>query len=439
MIISLPVGILQLLLLNAANTGTSVSAYTTHTQSSPSFRTRGLVQSNSNDVASASASASASTTSTRLYASDPVDPYASLLDAYKKKDKLPPAPTFSLTEPAPVVIDVPSVPVPVEVPTVTADADGVLTLSDKVDGLVEAINNAASSAMEASNQATNAAASIKAPATATVLGIKATAAAKTAAVAGASATATSTSGSADKAPSFVEYLSNIGSTKPNFSVPAQVSGGSSDAKEKLILLKQNLFHTVGGASSGTIDTSGATKSITEAAKSMTAIKVGAAGAGAAGAGAGIALPDLSHLPILGIPDFPNIDLATFVENLQFDEYGGWYATAVTFAFAINQKEAGKLQAANMYEEELNLARMAANEAAESAVVAAEGAQMAKDLVAKMPKNKVKVGDLLLESSRVRSLQVESVSECDCDCLHMYMYMAHACMCVHVYLRCIDLI
>lgn len=417
MIISLPLGIFQLLFLNAADT----SAFTTSKVTTTSFR-------------------AIERTAFGLHAADPDDKYASLLEAYQKK-KVPASNSLSFSAPA----SVPDAPVPVPepvdpTPALQAIDSATSSASDKMDDILQAIDSAAASAIDASNQASEAAASISASAaTATATAIKATTAAKAAAVA---ATA-STASDSGKAPSLAEYISRVSSgaepggvgglstnAKDNiFKLKDNVASTSStiketvakasssmepgkapsfvdfisgkggdvstqapDTKEKLILLKNNII-----GNSLDIDTtafSDKTKGMAEASsKSLSAMTAGVAGATS---------PSIN---------LDSVDMSKLVENLHLDEYGAWYVTAFTFLYALKQKEDGKVEARKEFGEELALARAKADEAANAAVIAAEGAKRAKDLVKSVPiaaiSNGKSGGEKFLEDSRVRQLEVSN--------------------------------
>jgi|AntRauTorckE5430_2_1112549.scaffolds.fasta_scaffold06076_2 hypothetical protein len=331
MIISVPVGILHLLLFNAADT----SAFTS-------------IKSNKRIFAK---------TSDLRASYDRNDRYSNVLDAYQKKS------------PASVPVPVPEVPV------------DSLSLPDdisSVQDVVKAVNDAASSAIEASNQATEAANSIAVPAAA--LGAKITAAKATAIAA--TAAASSLDSTSDKTPTLVEYFthdlpSKIGSIK---------SSGqflSPDTKEKLILLKNNLIPAA-----------------TPSGETITKASI-------EGGGAAFSLPSFDYNF-----DIDSVEWSQFVDKLQFEEYGAWYVTAFSLLFAINQREAGRQDAADNFQEEIMAAREKADEAANAAVLAADGAKQAKDLVMNIPKVE-KGGDSMLNLSKLRNLEVDNVSTIHC--------------------------
>jgi hypothetical protein len=132
-----------------------------------------------------------------------------------------------------------------------------------------------------------------------------------------------------------------------------------------------------------------------------------AGAAAASSGGAVTIPsiDFDGLNL----DSVSVDWAKLVENFQLEQYGAWYVTAFTFLYALNQKEVGKVEAQELFEAELLEAKKKAQEAANAAMIAAEGAKQAKEMVKNMPVEKTNVGEILLESSKIRNLEVENVS------------------------------
>ena len=423
MIISLPLGILQLLLLNAADT----SAFTSQTF----------------------ANALGAISTTKLYDIDPTDPYASVLEAYQNKNKV--SADISISLPAD-----PSIVTTTSIPDTSAIAD-----APSNEDLLEAINNVASAAIDASNQASQAAASISDPASA-YTAAAATAAKATAVAATATASTTASDGNgagvSEKAPSLVEYFSKISSGED----AGGVGGLSVDAKERLLNLKTNaapissaIKDSVSSASKSYTDISGKVPTLVDYLSKGGADPSGLGASGSASAtgekwmmlknnlinaGSSIDTTALSEksrgfaevstksLSVMtagmasgagaavgtstGDLNLDSIDMSKLIENFQLDEYGAWYVSAFTLLYAVNQKEAGKQQARQEFEEELAIARARADEAANAAVVAAEGAKIAKDLVQAIPSmagTKSNVGDELIENSRVRQLEVSNVS------------------------------
>lgn len=120
-------------------------------------------------------------------------------------------------------------------------------------------------------------------------------------------------------------------------------------------------------------------------------------------------------------DVPSIDfdinslnvspvIPALIDSLHLKEYGGWYAAAAMAIAASQQRSAGKEEASERFESELELAREKANEAASAAGVAAEGAKMAKSLAMKMkysysPDNT----KVILEDSKMKVIELEKVS------------------------------
>ena len=361
MIISVPVGILQLLLFKAADT----SAFT--------------IQKNKHLFAKTS----------NLGASyDPSDPYSNVLDAYQKKKmtgvdiKLPSSLPSAEQVTVPVTVPVDdSITASLSIPDVASPV--TVAVTDSIQDIVQAVNDAASSAIAASNQAIEAANSITVPATA--LGAKVTAA-KVTAIAAATSAAFSVDSTSDKAPSLAEYFTKIGSTKSSMGILPL------DTKEKLILLKNNL-----------IPAAASTSSVTPSGETITKASIGGAAA--------INLPTIDYNF-----DIDSVDWSHFVGSFQLEEYGAWYVTAFSLLFAINQREAGRQDAVKNFEEEIIAARGKADEAANAAVLAAEGAKQAKNLIMNIPKEE-KVGDSMLDISKIRNLEVDNVSTLHCIALH----------------------
>ena len=103
-------------------------------------------------------------------------------------------------------------------------------------------------------------------------------------------------------------------------------------------------------------------------------------------------------------------IPALIDSLHLKEYGGWYAAAAMAIAASQQRSAGKEEALERFESELELAREKANEAASAAGVAAEGAKMAKSLAMKMkysysPDNT----KVILEDSKMKVIELEKVS------------------------------
>ena len=379
MIISVPLAILNLLFWNGAHTASAFN-------SPASFTTR---------------STTATESSTHLQAVDPDDKYASLLDAYQKKKgpssdfsfSTPPASTPTPPDVVPdvsTVPDVPSVDVPVPVP-------------NKVDDILSAIDSATSSAIDASQQAAQAAASISNS------------------FSPSSYASEAASASADKAPSLAEYISKLSTGQET----GGVGGLAPDAKENFLKLQQNIVTSSTNVKSAVSQAAASAKAGVEPGKAPSMLDflsgkpgdipsippdskekllllkqnlVGAAGVGVVSG---------------STPQFENVDVSKLVESLHLDEYGAWYVTALTFFYAVKQKEAGKLEAEKEFEKELALARARADEAASAAVLAAEGAKKAKELMKTvelegLPEGE-DIGKKLLEDSRVRQLEVSNVS------------------------------
>jgi len=280
---------------------------------------------------------------------DPADPYANVLEAYQKKKAIVPD---SLT------IDIPSIPDTTLVDTTTSS-------TSSTDSMVQAVNEAVNTAIDASNTATEAAAAIS---TASATAVKASLA--KVATATAASTATATTLEPGKAPTLLQYLTNPSSSTNNV-VP-------SDSKEKLAILKSNLGMT----------------DVNMAVPSVSLPKVAAVGTAA------------STSDSININ---NVDLSSMLEALHLDEYGAWYITALTAIYALNQKQAGKMEAKLEFESELLEAKTMAEEAANAALIAAQGAKQAKELVMAMEVNggekKKNVGEVMLENSKIGELTV----------------------------------
>ncbi len=346
-----------------------------------------------------------------------VDP---IVEAYRKRGKGPlddiniPSTPAAPQEVAAVVTPEPIIATPDPVPDVTQ------SVPSTIDSIVQAVNNAASSAMEASQKATEAAASISpdvtastsagaAAATTTTLFPKAKAAAAAAAAA---------NSDQPKAPSLVEYFSS-GHGLNDVQIP-------SDSTEKLRMLGSNFMKTgdslkgaispeaqekLSAAASTVVKTTSSTMELTQATKQVAA----GASAGAAAVVGSSPSFDLNSLNF----NFDSMDIQTFINNLKFDQYGGWYATAFTFVYALSQKEAGRMEAERAYEAELALAREATQDAALAAIMAAEGAKAAKELVAEMAnedrsasKTQKSATALALEESKMKMAEVDLVSDAE---------------------------
>jgi hypothetical protein len=288
----------------------------------------------------------------------------------------------------PKIPDVPSVDVPVP---------------NKVDDILSAIDSATSSAIDASQQAAQAAASISNS------------------YSPSSYASEAASASADKAPTLAEYISKLSSGQE----PGGVGGLAPDAKENFLKLQENVVTSSANVKSAVTQAAASAKAGVEPGKAPTLLDfmsgkpgdipsippdskeklvllkqnlVGAAGVGVVSG---------------STPQFESVDVSKLVENLHLDEYGAWYVTALTLFYAVKQKEAGKLEAEKEFEKELALARARADEAANAAVMAAEGAKKAKDLMKTveldgLPEGE-NIGKKLLEDSRVRQLEVSNVS------------------------------
>jgi hypothetical protein len=306
---------------------------------------------------------------TRLFAEDP---YASLLNKV-----------------APTTSDVATTAVTTPSPEPMLNA---VDAQEKMNDIIQQINEAASSAMDAADKADQAAASIAVPAaaikSAIAANVSAVAAAKAAAVAkakeaaaakaaakAAAIAAAGSTGQTEKVPTLFEYITKLGSNESVDSGAANLA----EMQEKLSLLKSNLidgFSSLGNA------------------PGVSNIKFPVVGAGTA-AGVTYSSPDIQGL----------------VENLHLEQYGAWYVTAVSLLYASGQRQAGKEAAEKLFEEELTNAKLSAEEAAAAAALAAEGAKAAKDLVKNMPK--VPTDNKILMESKLAQIALEKVSLCCC--------------------------
>jgi hypothetical protein len=252
--------------------------------------------------------------------------------------------------------------VSIDIPSITDTTTVVDTTTSSTDSMLQAVNEAVNTAIDASNTATEAAAAIS---TASATAVKASLA--KVATATAATTATATTLEPGKAPTLLQYLSN-----PSTSITVP-----SDTKEKLAILKSNLGMT----------------NVEVAVPSVSLPKSVAVGTAAS---------------------TTSVDLSSFLDALHLDEYGAWYVTALTAIYALNQKQAGKMEAKNEYERELLEAKTMAEEAANAALIAAEGAKQAKELVKAMEVNGVEkkknVGEVMLENSKIGELTVLNVSK-----------------------------
>lgn len=433
MILLLPMNVLQLWLLTSVTTTSTTAAYTSTPPIYPhhlfgTFRSHNSRLHPASKVSitgakseSAAATAAWYVSSTRLCASsiDPNDPYAKVLEAYQKKSKggagsdddnfstsslpAPDIPSdYANTDSSGTTTTTSSMMTPLDSYPSNAPSDPIVTTTDPVQDIVQAIQNAASTAVEASNQASEAAASVSASLSPTASieptdmapAADATSAALENIRAATTAATTPVGAVEGKAPTLLEYLTSLGSSSSSEKrASAEISP---DVKEKLIILKNNLL------SQGSVATDSAEKSLSMDASSSlgTTVKAITAGAGAAASGS-------VDLDALGL-NLDSIDWSKLVENFQLEQYGAWYVTAFTVLYALNQKEVGKAEAQKLFEEELMQAKVKAQEAANAAVIAAEGAKQAKEMVKNIPLEKVQnVGEIMLENSKIRNLEVEN--------------------------------
>lgn len=434
MILSFPLSVLQILLLNT----TCVAAYTVNhpvlgtsqvqkRKFNPS-QTESLASWHRSRRSSSSATSAFTTTATsRLYASsvvDPEDPYAKVLEAYQKKSRVAtdssstdPFSSFAKDSEATTTITTTTTPDSVDVTTDsisaildTSSSSSSPSLSpeegtEKVQDIVQAIHNAASAALEASNQASEAAASISSTVSPTTSTIQSTNVAEAVSAAASSTLDNINAGASapvevvqGKVPTLLEYLTSLGSSKSDKQVPVDISP---DVKEKLIILKNNMLPQ-GSPLGSSVESS-----------SLTMKSAITAGAAAASSGGAINLSSPPSLPSIDFDvmnlDSISVDWAKLVDNFQLEHYGAWYVTAFTFLYALNQKEMGKAEAQKSFETELLEAKKKAQEAADAAIMAAEGAKQAKEMVKNMPVEQGNVGEMLLENSKIRNLEVENVS------------------------------
>lgn len=102
------------------------------------------------------------------------------------------------------------------------------------------------------------------------------------------------------------------------------------------------------------------------------------------------------------------DWAGLAQLVHFDEALPWLVATFAIYWGITQRESGRDEMRAEFEARLTDAEGKAKVAAESATLAAEGAKVAKSMVADTPPNDLEKSKLLLESSKARALEVEVV-------------------------------
>lgn len=175
--------------------------------------------------------------------------------------------------------------------------------------------------------------------------------------------------SGDKAPSLLDYFSQQ-AKNPTPPGPPESLG---TAQEKLLILKQNFLDLTAPIRDSAGDAAGTVK--------------GVAAGGTVGAAA-VGLPNLNEL----------------VDSLRLSEFGIFYLAGFAVLLALLQRNAGKESARKVYELKLQEAEGKVIEAAESATLAAQGAEIAKKLATEA--TIVKPGLDMLESSKIKALEVE---------------------------------
>jgi hypothetical protein len=97
----------------------------------------------------------------------------------------------------------------------------------------------------------------------------------------------------------------------------------------------------------------------------------------------------------------SMNLYDIMEALKFPEYGPWYAAALCLIIAVTQRQAGKDEARQEFEQQLK--------AVEEKAAAAAAKPSAQPSVRETVKSDVNTAASLLESTKARAVQVENVS------------------------------
>lgn len=319
-------------------------------------------------------------TSTKLYGSP--DP---LVAAYQKKSAV--EVDFSLSSPSPIEVPTPPpiVPEPVAVP-------------EPSESLVNAVTQAANTAIDAAQSATDAAASFTSSASdaATTAAATGTSALFTkTSVTKAAVTASASSTASSKAPTLLDFVKDYKYEDSSAAVTLD------DTKEKLGVLKANLLGDTGAWKEASEKISTGLGGMTTATKSMAAKTAAAAGSASVAAGSQVGDMKLDNV------NFDSETLTNLANNLHFDQYGPWYVSAGVILLTLNAKEQSIAATEQKFELELKEAQGKAEEAADAAGIAADGAKLAKELVANMPaQSNGSNGYDILEDSRVKQLEVE---------------------------------
>ena len=284
-------------------------------------------------------------------------------------------------------------------PVVPEPATSTETITDAItqaaDTAMDAAQSASAAADSISSSASEAAKTVAAPLSSALF----TKTSTTKAAVAASASSASTT-----APSLLEFVKER--------KYEETSIGLDDAREKISILKANILGDAETWKAASEKVSAGLGGMTTATKSMAAKSAALAGSASAAAGSQAGNLNFDGLKELKM-DNANFDsdvLTNIAANLHLDQYGPWYVSAGVILLTLNAKEQSIAATERKFELELKEARGKAEEAADAASVAAEGAKLAKELVAKIPvESRGSNGADLLENSRVRQLEVEKVS------------------------------
>jgi hypothetical protein len=99
------------------------------------------------------------------------------------------------------------------------------------------------------------------------------------------------------------------------------------------------------------------------------------------------------------------DLSKYLEKLQLDVYGAWYAVGITFVWGMLQRNAGKDEVEEIFREELQKAREKAEQAATYATIAEKSASAVKTMFYKADNDANKQ---VLQESKTRVLELDMV-------------------------------
>mmetsp|Transcript_25816 Transcript_25816/g.29974 ORF Transcript_25816/g.29974 Transcript_25816/m.29974 type:complete len:607 (+) Transcript_25816:476-2296(+) len=319
---------------------------------------------------------------------DTSDPYAKLLN------KLP-------SSPPPEVVSTPP-PVQVPEPIITtiepeSTTSTVSSVADQVNQIVDQVNQAASTAVEASNEvnqvvAIPSAAVIKTSVAAKVTAAKAVSTKSAAATTAATAASTiqdATSDSFEKVPSLVDYVTHGGaggatSLTPNFA----------HTGENIVRLFHNIFGS-GVVSKVSQVSDSSIKAISTNAPIILDSTSSTVTTSAKGAASVVAAAVTAE------------NINSLVDNLKIDEFGGWYVAGATVLYAIKAKDDGVKEATLKFEQQLSYAQGKAEDAAQAADVAKEGAKQVKELVDGIKRNESKdVASAMVVEAKARELETD---------------------------------